>query len=160
MLKTLSEKVRVCIAVEATTAELYHLLSEQFPESGTFWHNLAMSEENHANILLVGAGYLRTGELPEYVVPDSQELIDQTFRLVRDAKVEITNNKLPLKQALNLALKIEKSTAEIYFQELMLSSTDSPVITRLQKIRTDELAHIDKIKDFMETSGLDEHGIN
>ncbi len=160
MITTLSEKVKVCIAIEAMTAELYHMLSSRFPEAKGFWRELALSEENHANILVVGAGYLRTRELPEYIVPDSQEQIDETFRLVREAKNIVQNDHQSLNDALKLALQIENSTAERYFQEVMLGQTNSPVIAKLQKIRKDELTHIEKIKDFMKTAGLDPGGMN
>lgn len=160
MTKTLSEKVKVCIAIESTTAEIYHLLATKLPEARVLWRDLAASEENHATILITGAGYLKTGKLPEYVVPHSQELIDETFRLVRDAKSEVNGAHLSLQDALALALKIENSTAESYLQEVMLSDTDSPVIARLQKIRTDELTHIEKIKNFMKTKGLAVGGMN
>lgn len=160
MIKTLSEKIKVCIAVETTTAEIYHLLSSELPEARAFWRDLALSEENHANILVAGAKYLATGELPEYIVPHSQNLIDETFRLVRDAKKQVNGDHLSLKDALSLALKIETSAAESYFQEIMLSETDSPVIAKLQKIRTDELTHIEKIENFMKTSGVNPGGIN
>jgi hypothetical protein len=160
MITTLSEKVKVCIAIEAMTAELYHLLSARFPEAKVFWHELALSEENHANILVVGAGYLRTRELPEYIVPDSQELIDGTFRLVREARNIIQNDQLSLNYALAMALQIENSTAEKYFQEVMFGATNSPVIAKLQKIRKDELTHIEKIKVFMKKAGFDAGGMN
>jgi hypothetical protein len=160
MTKTLSERVKVCIAIEAMTAEIYHLLSARFPEAKVFWHGLALSEENHTKILVVGAGYLNTRELPEYIVPDSQELIDGTFRIVRAAKSTIENEQLSLKDALALAVKIENSTAERYFQEVMLGETDSPVIAKLQKLRTDELTHIKQIEAFMRTAGFDSRGMN
>jgi hypothetical protein len=160
MITTLSEKVKVCIAIEAMTAELYHLLSARFPEAKVFWRELALSEENHANILVVGAGYLRTRELPEYIVPDSQELIDGTFRLVRETRDIIQNDQLSLNNALAMALQIENSTAEKYFQEVMFGAANSPVIAKLQKIRKDELTHIEKIKDFMNKAGFDAAGMN
>jgi hypothetical protein len=121
---------------------------------------MALSEENHTKILVVGAGYLNTRELPESIVPGSQELIDGTFRIVRAAKSTIENEQLSLKNALVLALKIENSIAEKYFQEVMLGETDSPVIAKLQKLRTDELTHIEKIEDFMKTAGFDPGGMN
>lgn len=160
MIRTLSEKIKVCIAIETTTAEIYHLLSTEFPEAGAFWHDLALSEENHANILVAGAKYLMTGELPAYIVPDSQDQIDRTFKLVRDSKDEVNGDHLSLKEALSLALKIENSTAESYLQEVMRSETDSPVIAKLQKIRKDELTHIEKIENFTRTSGVNAGGMN
>ncbi|MEJ2695410.1 MAG: hypothetical protein P8013_02065 [Candidatus Sulfobium sp.] len=160
MTNVLAEKVKVCIAIEATTAEIYHLLSARFPGTKAFWRELALSEENHTNILVVGAGYLKTGELPECVVPASQELIDETFRLVRNAKSEIMEKQLSLADALTLVLKIENSIAENYFQEVMRSETDSPVIEKLQKIRKDELTHVEKIEEFMKRAGVGTGGIN
>ena len=160
MIKTLSEKVKVCIAIEATTAETYHLLSSRFPEASAFWRDLALSEENHANILVVGAGYLRNDELPEFIVPDSQELIDNTFRLVRNAKDRVRQEDLSLADVLNLGLEIENSTAESYFQEIMLGETDNPIISRLQQIRKDELTHVKKMEDFIKKTKITVRGMN
>lgn len=160
MTSALSEKVRVCIAIESTTAEIYHQLAGKFTEARILWRDLALSEENHANLLIVGAGYLRTGELPESVVPNSQDLIDETFRLVRNAKEEITKDHASVEDIFSLALKIEKSTAESYFQQLMMSEADSPVIAKMQKLRMDELTHIEKIENFMKAAGLDYSEMN
>lgn len=160
MVTSLSEKIKVCIAIEATTAEIYHSLSASLPKARGFWRDLALSEENHTNILVVGAGYLSKGELPDHIVPSSQELIDETFRLVRDVKKKIRNEQLSLSDALDLALKIEKSAAESYLQEIVLGQTDDPIIERLQQIRRDELTHIEKIKDFMKKAGLTVEAIN
>jgi hypothetical protein len=150
----MSESLRICISIEAMTAELYHALSRLFPQTRDFWYDLALSEENHTNILLAAAGLHRSGIPTEHIVPSSLPRIRETLTLVESCKKRIEANGLSLGDAFTMALEIENSTGEIYFQEVITQQTDSAVIMGLRKLLSDEELHPVKIKNFMKSGGF------
>jgi hypothetical protein len=150
----MSESLRVCIAIEATTGEIYHALGRLFPQVQSFWHDLALAEENHTQILLEAARLHRAGLLNEYIVPASLPDVYETFALVRDSKKKVEAETLSLRNAFDMALEIENSTGESYFQEVISQATDSEVISKLRKLLTDEEFHKTKIQNFMNTMGF------
>jgi rubrerythrin len=150
----ISESLRICTSIEGMTAEIYHALSKLFPEAKDFWYDLALSEENHTNILLAAAGLNRAGILTECIVPSSLPRIRETLGLVRDSKKKVETGSLLLKDAIEIALEIENSTGEIYFQEVLTQQTDSKVVMELRKMLIDEELHNVKIKSFMKSRGL------
>lgn len=150
----MSESLRICTSIEGMTAEIYHAFSKLFPEVREFWYDLALSEENHTNILLAAAGLNRAGILKEYIVPSSLPYVRETLGLVSDSKKKVETGTLSMKGAFEMALKIENSTGEIYFQEVITQQTDSKVIMELRKMMTDEELHNVKIKRFMKSRGL------
>ena len=150
----MSENLRVCIAVEATTAEIYHALSRLFPQIKSFWQGLAVSEENHTKILLEAVRLHRAGILNEYIVPASLPHVYKTFALVRDSKKAVEAETLSLRNAFELALAIENSTGESYFQEVISQETNSEVISKLRDLLIDEELHKDKIQKVMNSMGF------
>jgi len=151
MHKEMSESLGVCIKIEAMTAEIYHAFNRLFPQVKDFWYDLALSEENHTNILLVAAGLHRARKLTEYIVSPSLSNIQETFTLVSDSRKRIGANNVSIKDAFEIALQIENSTGEDYFQQVMRQETDSEVILGLQKLLVSEQLHSVKIQDFMKT---------
>jgi hypothetical protein len=150
----ISESLRVCVAVEAVTAEIYHVLDRLFPQVKDLWHGLALSEENHTRILLEAARLHRAGLLNEYIVPPSLPHVYETFALVNDAKKKLEAETPSLKDAFELALEIENSTGESYFQEVISRETDSKVISKLRELLTDEELHKNKIQHAMDAMGF------
>jgi rubrerythrin len=150
----ISESLRVCIAVEATTAEIYHGISRLFPQVKSFWQGLALSEENHTKILLEAARLHRAGILNEDIVPASLPHVYETFALVRDSKKAVESGTLTLRNALEMALEIENSTGESYFQEVMGQETDSEVVSKLRDLLIDEEMHKNKIQKVMNSMGF------
>jgi hypothetical protein len=154
MHETITENLKLCISIEAITAEIYHSFSRMFPEAAEFWSDLAASEENHTTILLTFAGYHLVNRLPKSIVPDSTSEIDETFRLVDSVKKKTAKEVFSLKEALDMALRIEYSMGERYFQEVITQETDSDIIRALRKMLTDEELHAAKIEKYMAERGL------
>jgi len=120
----------------------------------SFWQGLALSEDNHTNILLEATRLHRTGILNEYIVPASLPHVYETFTLVRAAKKEVEAETLSLRNALEMALEIENSTGESYFQQVISRETDSQVILKLRELLIDEELHKNKIQKVMKTMGF------
>jgi tRNA isopentenyl-2-thiomethyl-A-37 hydroxylase MiaE len=150
MTKELTRKLVTCIAIEATSADIYHTLSLTFHEARRFWAGLEESEKRHVKILLAAGGYHLNGLMPEYIVPPSLSEIDETYRLVNETKKRVDGRALSLRDALRLALLMENAVGERYLQEVMKREEDTAVITDLRRIYADEKLHSEMISDFME----------
>jgi bacterioferritin (cytochrome b1) len=154
MADPLSERLKACIAVESNVAEIYHTFRKMFPEARDFWHQLAMEEENHAAILAVGEGFHRVGKLPDYFVPDSLPLINQSLTFIKEVQRRIEEEDISLKEALELSLQLERTMEESYLYEIITKETDSKMISKLQKLAVDTGSHIKQIEDYKAGKGL------
>jgi rubrerythrin len=150
----LSKKLVICIAIEATTAEIYRKLARMFRGTRDFWSGLEDSENKHVKILLAAGGYLLDGKMPDHLVPPSLPEIDETYLLVDAAKKRVEGKRLSLKEALEMSLRMENAVGERYLQELMKKEDGSVVISELRRICADEKLHSEMISDFLESSGL------
>jgi len=63
-------------------------------------------------------------------------------------KRAIEENEPFLREALQMALELEESVAELYFNEVM-DETNDDVISYLQKYYKDEMSHAERIKQYI-----------
>jgi rubrerythrin len=155
MNRELSERIEACVAVELLAAEIYLILADSFPAERDFFMDLCQQEQEHADILTIGMGFQRVGEVPDYIVPESFLRIYETFKLARDIKKKLENEKVSLKGALSMALELEDSIAERHFQDIFShAESDSYIINKLKTLQSDSKRHADKIKDFMKSKNL------
>lgn len=145
-----SDRLRVCIAVEKTAAEIYHNFSGLFPEARDLWDGLAMEEENHASILILCKRFERDGQLPGEVVPPLIGPVQASLELAVNISKNIRNRRPSLREALDMALELERSIAENYFLEAMKSKNSSGVMAVLQHMVRETNSHVEKIHRFME----------
>jgi hypothetical protein len=145
----LTRKIVTCIAIEATTAEIYPALARTFRVARDFWAGLEDSEKKHVKILLAAGGCHLNGKSPEYLVPPSLSEIDETYRLVNETKKRVDGGTLSMRDALELALHMENAVGERYLQEVMKGKDDSAVIGELRRIYDEEKLHSEIISDFM-----------
>jgi rubrerythrin len=155
MNQELSERIEACIVVELLAAEIYLMLADSFPDERGFFMDLCHEEQEHAEILTLGMGFQRVGEVPDYIVPDSFTRIYESFTLAKDIKEKIENQKVSLKEALEMTLRMEESIAEKHFQDVFSHvESDSYIINKLKTLQTDSERHADKIKKFMKSKNL------
>jgi hypothetical protein len=154
MTEKLTRKLLTCIAIEATTLEIYRALALMFRGARDFWAELEESEKKHVKVLLAAGGYHLSGKMPEYLVPSSLGEIDETYRLVNEAKNRVDSGTLSLRDALELALRIENAIGERYLQEVMRGEDNSVVIAGLQRLYGEEKLHSEMICDFIKKRGM------
>ncbi len=155
MNKELSERIEACVAVELIAAEIYLILADTFPAERDFFMDLCQEEQEHADILTIGMGFQRVGDVPDYIVPESFLHIYETFKLARNIKKKLKNEKVSLKDALEMTLQMEDSIAEKHFQDVFNhAESDSYVINKLRTLQSDSTRHADKIKAFMKNKNL------
>jgi hypothetical protein len=154
MMGELTQKLVTCIAIESTTAEIYHTLTRTFRGDRDFWARLEESEKEHVKILLAAGGYHLNGKMPEYFVPPSPSEIDVTYRLVNETKRRVDGGALTLTGALELLLQLENAVGERYLQEVIKSEDVSIVFAELRRVSRDEKLHSEMISDFMKSRGV------
>jgi rubrerythrin len=155
----LSERLQACMKMEMQCADVYHTLVSLFPESlfpeaRKLFQTLAEWEERHADIIAISIEYNKINEVPDIIVPDELSLINETLGIAEDIKAKIDAERVTLKMALSMTLKMEESTAESYLQDVMTKSTDSEVISYLKKFYKDEKTHAEMIREFMLNKGI------
>jgi hypothetical protein len=155
MYEELGSRIDRCIAVETACAEIYHAFSEMFPEARDFWRQLALEEENHATILIVGKGLQRTGKLPEDFMPPSGKALSTVCLKAEVMKRKVRSGKISLSEALEMALSLEKLLCESYFMEMMAMRTDSEALARLQRLHVFTKSHVEKIREFVRSAGFE-----
>ena len=149
MIDELPERLRICIAIEAGIGAIYEEFYNMFPDAGDLWGRLAIEEKNHASILAIGSRYANTGQLPDFVVPDSLTHMKNTLGLVGSVKAAAQSKNVSIKDALEMSLKLEQTLEEEHLPDVMIRETDSQIVVRLQRLLTDTKSHIVKIKDYM-----------
>ena len=67
------------------------------------------------------------GVLPDIVVPNSPPKRKELMDLAEKMKRAIEDNTIPLHKALQMALALEESIADIYFNELLMTAYKCPI---------------------------------
>ena len=145
----LSQKLEACLKIETLCEEIYYSLCNIFPQAKKLFRQLAEEEERHADILTISAGFHNLGALSDIIVPDSSSRIKESLDLARKVKKEIEARPILLREALQMALELEESIAEVYFNELMTEKSGEEIISHLQQYYKDEMRHTDRIKQYI-----------
>jgi len=145
--KTLLE----CIDLEIAVSLIYREFARLFPTDSDFWIQLALEEEDHARLYLAADMLQLTGEYAAVRFPPAA-FITKTLEFTEQIKDQLRNRAFSLNEALDIALKLEKTVAESIVFELPESS--DPVIANLRKIISDTEAHVDRIERFRIEKGF------
>ena len=140
-----------CIDLEIAVSLIYREFSRLFPSEGDFWMQLALEEEDHARLYLAADMLQVTGEYAGVRFPPAA-FITKTLEFTEQIKDQLRKRTFSLNEALDVALKLEKTVAESIIFELPESS--DPVIANLRKIINDTEAHIDRIERFRMDKGF------
>lgn len=151
--ETLAERLNICREMEETAAQIYHTLRKMFPEDRSFWHDMALEEENHASVLTLGKRFHSIGKSPGSIVPESERDVRFSLDLAKAIKKKI-NGGISQQEALELALNLEEAMAEKYFNEAMNAKADSKIMSVLKKMAIYSEAHMGRLKEFMGKKGI------
>lgn len=132
-----------CIDVEIAAADIYKSFMKMFPSERDFWAQLALEEEDHARLYLAGDILQVTGEYSGIKFP-LPAFIGRTVEFAEQIKEEIWSRPITLKEALDMALKLEMTITESIIFEL--PDNTSPVIANIRKIINDTESHVDRIE--------------
>ena len=139
-----------CIDLEIAASLIYKEFMLMFPEERDFWQQLAQEEEDHARLYMAGDILKVTGAYEGIQFPPAA-FIAKSIEFTEQIREQI-RTPIPLKEALDMALKLEKTIAESIVFEL--PESDKPLIANLRKIITDTESHVDKIERFRIEKGF------
>ena len=140
-----------CVDLEVAASLIYKEFMLMFPDEGDFWARLALEEEDHARLYLAADILKVTGVFSGIHFPPAV-LIKKTLEFTGQIQELIRSRPINLKEALDIALKLEKTLAESIVFEF--PDISSPIIANLRKIITDTEAHADRIERFKIEKGF------
>jgi rubrerythrin len=144
-----SEHLRACIDLEFRAAEIYNALRPLFPEAETLFRDLAHSEDNHANTLIVATGFKRLLHTDEEFPVSRLPQVEKVKGMLDAISAKIDARQMPsLKDTLSMLLELESAQAEGYFGQMM-GESDSELVKRLRQVYKDEQTHYERLCDFM-----------
>lgn len=143
------------IEIELNVSKLYLLYSNIFSEDKDFWWTIALEEQNHAALLKSGKKYLEFGILPEETVyHDLKKLVESNSEI--KSLIEDYEKRHPLmEEAYRNALRLEESAAELWFQKIMGTDSDSKIIKIFQGLNSMNKNHAERIKSLMLKQGIE-----
>ena len=144
-----SEHLRACIDLEFRAAEMYNALRRLFPEAEELFRELAHSEDNHANTLIVATGFKRLLRTDEEFPTSRLPHVEKVKGMLDAISAKIDAGQMPsLRDTLSMLLELESAQAEGYFGQMM-SESDSELVRRLRQVYEDERTHYERLLDFM-----------
>jgi hypothetical protein len=143
-----------CIAVEETTASIYKIFMDIFPEERDFWQDIYRDELEHSFWLTSGSRSEVIELLPANKPLPSMEHITSTLHFIEGKIAYVKKNPISLETALRTALKIEETMVEVFTNEITanLLATDDETLNN--KLIAAEKIHINKIEDMMISRGF------
>ena len=150
----------LCGRIEKETALIYRALEVRFPDAREVFNRLAMSEENHSELVEKAILSHKEGVLPPQFVPGSTLELEHTlYHLERTKK--LLSGDPGLGEACALALELEELVGEKYLQEVIGGKIevelDKKMSGLLHTLSEEEKEHSRIIRDFMASRDLTGH---
>lgn len=140
--------------VEQTIGKLYAHFSAQFsdnPAAADFFAKLSDDEKMHYDLV---AYQRRLVKGNEQFFTDLEFKTDEGDRLVKHAESVIrSGSKLSLKDAVELARKIEATAAEHHHKSL-IGKSNAEMGTLIKSLGSADQAHGEQIRKFMQSQGI------
>ena len=143
-----------CIAVEETTASLYRMFMDIFPDERPFWQDIYRDELEHSFWLRSGSRSEVIDLLPSKEIIPSMEHVTSTLVFIEGKIAHAKTNPVTFEAALMTALELEQSMVEIFTNEITanLLATDHESLN--DKLIAAEKLHVTKIEDMMISRGF------
>ena len=143
------------IMLELNVAELYKIFNQAFPEDAVFWWKLFEEEENHATLIRkAGAIEIQHDGILTKMLPLTLQEIKEANKEIVSFIVEYESNPPSRETAFNVALEIENSAGEVYFQRFINKKTDNILIQLFQKLNNEDKDHVARLLSYMEEHGI------
>lgn len=145
------------IRLEESVSKLYLLFRDVFSEDADFWQQLAIEENNHAELIRSCVDlFMQVGLFPAEILPASRKNLQIASAKLETLQKQYAKEPPSREEALNVALETEQSAGEIHFQRLMEQRGDSRVVDLFQKLNQDDKDHANRILAYMKEKGIPE----
>lgn len=138
----------LALDVETLAERIYLELSEMFPAARPLFERLTREESRHAVIMTINIGFLAFDALPPEFAIDMTPLIEKTLLIGGELEEKIRRKDITLTEALELALSMEETGAEAYFQETLRGYSTDNALNYVKRFYKDSMHHADLIRDF------------
>jgi hypothetical protein len=150
-----TDHLKACIDIELKTAEVYSVMERLFPEARELFRELSLSEEEHANVMMVACGLEGITRLSDTTHIATTEQILETYRILGMMMEKADKRSFTsLSEALSLSLLLESSAAEGYMDQVMREKADAEIVTYLKTFYEAERSHFRRIEQFMAEQNL------
>ena len=143
------------VQLETNVGKLYLRFRECFPEDEAFWGQLAIEENNHAELIRSAVDFFMAGDvIPEQVLLAPLASLRAANRKLSKRLEEYARKPPSRAEAFYVALATENSAGEIHFQRLVTESANSRVVELFQQLNTDDKDHAERIVTYMRDQGI------
>ena len=150
----LNHFINGCIAVEETTASLYRIFMDIFPDERPFWQDLYSDELEHSFWLTSGSHSEVIELLPSKKLMPTMEHVTKTLEFVEGKIAQAKSGPVTFQAALRTALEIEESMVEIFTNEITANVLATDHKSLNEKLIAAEKVHVTKIEDRMISKGF------
>lgn len=143
------------IKIELLVSDLYLLFHDTFPEDARFWWRLVEEERNHAALIRSGRDYFEPiHKFPNKLIFDNLRVLEEMNGKLRSLLDTYSKSPPDRAEALNCALLVETSAAELHFQKF-LEETDTSTIEKIfQQLNGNDREHAERIRSYMMKNGV------
>jgi len=138
----------MALHVETLAERIYFELSELFPEAKSLFDRLTCEESRHADIITINMGFQNIDALPPEFAIDMIPLIEETLAIASILEEKIEQKDITLPEALQLAISMEETGAEAYFQKVLRGKSTDTALNYVKRFYQDSMHHADLIKKF------------
>ena len=145
--------IQGCFAMEQTVSFIYKYFIQLFPDDKNFWMELYNDEIEHSSWLSKASFTAMIDLLPSTDIIPTLELVNNSVRFAEERNKAIHSNPLSFEDALDIALKLEKTMVETFTNELIANVLSVDYESLSDRIIMSEKEHIAKIEDMMMRKG-------
>jgi len=139
--------INTAIELELEMSELYRVFSQHIREDVNFWYRLEIEEKNHAALLKTAREFVKFNKMPDGLLPDNPEILEETNRRIKEAKESFL--KAPARElAFSIAYELENAAGEVHFQHFMEKQTDDRLVKIFHELNQADKDHAMRIHSY------------
>jgi len=132
---------------------VYHLMAFNFPNDKELWNELAFDEESHAEIIIKAMGFEHK-DYADFTVPPELNRVRKTINYAKEIKEKLLNNKILLKEALEMVKTLQEFKNESYYYDLLEKETEDRVKNVFKRFFEIDKSNLNLIQAVMIKYGL------
>lgn len=113
------ERIKSCMLMESSCADIYHLLAVTFPEENELWNRLAADEERHAAVIARGMGFREFEDLAGFTVPEDLGCVRKAVAFADEIRRTLSGGTASLRDALEMAKRLQELKNDGYLHDLL-----------------------------------------
>ena len=151
----INELAEESISLELNVSKIYDLFTSYFADDSNFWWQLALEEQDHADLIRHGIEKFEPiGEFPHKILSDNLQDLKETNKKLLSLFKQFKDTPPSRELAFNTALEIEAYAGELHFQHFMDKETNSEIDELFQFMNRQDKDHAKRIRSYMEENDI------